>query len=91
MKIDMYTLKECIKAWLKGFFKILTGRGHFDPSLMERVKSCYQEDGRHYKHVLKRSVTNFIFLPKKPYFFSFSISANRNEFMQFDIIYFTMV
>ena len=34
----MYTLNECIKAWLKGFFKILTGRGYFDPSLMERVK-----------------------------------------------------
>ena len=57
MKIDMYTLKECIKAWLKRFFKIFTGRGHFDPSLMERVKSCYQEDGGHYKHLLKRSWT----------------------------------
>ena len=53
----MYTLKECIKAWFKGFFKILTGRGHFDPSLMERVKNCYQEDGRHYKHLLKKSRT----------------------------------
>ena len=55
MKIDMYTLKECIKAWLKGYFQILTGREHFDPTLMERVKSCYQEDGGHYKHFLKRS------------------------------------
>ena len=55
IKIDMYTLKEYIKAWLKGFLKILTGRVHFDPSLMERVKSCYQEDGGHYKHLLKRS------------------------------------
>ena len=51
----MYTLKECINAWLKGFFKISMGRGHFGPSLMERVKKSYQEDGGHYKHLLKRS------------------------------------
>ena len=35
----------------------MRGRGHFDPSLMERVKSCYQEDDGHYKHLLKRSWT----------------------------------